>query len=100
MADDQIASLIRQALGANGLQNLASNPLVAQLLGRPQETPPVVTIEQPAASSLTEQEILLVHLFRGFVATDEGNPVVGLLTKFARFAQSEVDKAKVKQPQA
>lgn len=96
MANDAIALLIQQALSSNGLQNLASNPVVAQLLGQSQ--PPVATIEQPSAASLTEQEVLLVHLFRGFVATDEGNPVVGLLSKFARFAQSEVDKAKVKQP--
>lgn len=89
MDDKQIALLVRQAMG--------NNPLAAQFLGQSQAAPTPTTVEQPTAANLTEHEVLFINLFRAFIATDEGNPLVGLLTKFARFAQSEVDKSKVKQ---
>lgn len=97
MANDAIALLIQQALGTNGLQHLASNPTIAHLIAQSQNQAPVATIEQPPAAKLDDHEIIVIQLLRAFVATDDGNPIVGLLTKFARFAQSEVDKAKVKQ---
>jgi hypothetical protein len=96
MDNDQIALLVRQALGANGMQSIVSDPLLAKLLGQSQAAPQVAAMEQPAATSLTEHEVLFINLFRAFIATDEGNPMVGILTKFARFAQSEVDKSRVK----
>jgi len=88
MANDQVALLVQQAL--------ASNPGLAALLGQSQPPPVAIQASQTThvANDFTDEEVMFLKLFKAFVATAEGNPIVGMLSKFARFAQSEVDKAK------
>lgn len=90
--NDQVALLVQQTL--------AANPALASLIGQSIQpvppAPPALAAPVSPTPSFTDEEVLFLNLFKAFVATAEGNPIVGMLSKFARFAQSEVDKSKPK----
>ena len=98
MTQDQIVLLAQRLLGPDGLQKLAALVPAQQALPAPTPEPvavaPAPVEPQAQDMAFTSQEVLLVKLFREFVAQeDDGKQLVALMGKFQRFAQSQVGKS-------
>lgn len=94
------SQLEREILSRYGvLPNHGVQPEVDKLNGitNASNSPDKLNFKQSLVNSLEEKELLLLHLYREFTKKDEGKVLAAELGKLARFVQSEVAKANMKE---
>lgn len=94
-------AVVQSLLGPSVMQNIQSNPGLAALLG--QTVPQLKAVPTPVPSTIAEQskqaefsesDLLVLRLFKGFLAEEENAHMAAGWAKFARYVQSEVSKLK------
>lgn len=88
---DTVGLIVQQLKSTGQLGAILAHPAVQEVLTQSHAAPEP---SKPSAGDLTEDEIFFMNAFRGFLATEAGSPYVGMASKFARYVQGTVDKAK------
>lgn len=88
----QVNGYVKQAV-QNELQAILA-PHIAQYQSFAKETPVAPLVAQESPSTVSSEERMLLDMFRQWQKAEEesGKAFVSHLSKFARFAQSKVDK--------
>ena len=89
MSIDHVALLVQQLKASGQLPAILEHPSVQEVLAQTQPKPQKFSI-----TDLSEDEYVFMVAYRSFLATEYGNPYVGMASKFARYLQSEVDKVR------
>lgn len=88
MSNDMVALLVQQLKASGQLPAILEHPSVQEVLAQSQP------VQKFSLTDLSEDEYVFMVAYRSFLATEYGNPYVGMASKFARYLQSEVDKAR------
>lgn len=92
MTTEYIALLVQQLKQTGQLEAILAHPSIQEALKQMQPTPKRYVLDD-----LLEDEIVFLTAYRSFLLTEVGNQYVGMASKFARYLQSVVDKAKAEE---
>lgn len=92
MTTEYIALLVQQLKQSGQLEAILAHPSVQDALKQMQPAPKRYVLDD-----LLEDEVVFITAYRSFLLTETGNMYVGMASKFARYLQSVVDKAKAEE---
>lgn len=89
MTNDYVSVLVQQLKQSGQLEVILNHPSVLEVLQQQQPAPKKYVLDD-----LSEDEVVFMRAYRAFLSDKVGNRYVGMASNFAKYLQSEVDKAK------
>lgn len=89
MTNDYVSVLVQQLKQSGQLEVILKHPAILEVLQQQQPTPLKYVIDD-----LSEDEVVFLRAYRAFLSDGAGNRYVGMASNFAKYLQSQVDKAK------